>query len=437
MKKRFKPHFFYVNGEYFVNRLFIDGKSIYPAYFPVKEADLQKIYGLTKEEIEQIPVFVDFTLRPENDPVKYQRVITTEDSLKHLNVYDLPLHNPGQHAKVGDLPNWPNIYNLISHIAPDTKPFPTSNFTYKDLLLDYLAKAWKNPQWNLPILVLVSTERSTGKTTFLELIQLMFQTNAKLVKEKELDSQFNRYWGFANFILIDEAKIPKQLMNRIRSESTARRRGINEKYQIQSVVPSFSKFIMASNELDTLAHIDEEENRYFVIEVPPFAPGVEKKEYDKLMVPEVSNFLDYLQNHHVIKTDSEKRMSFEYDDYRTPALEKIIKGSRSSIYLTVEEGLQNLAETYLLGYPDSYVFVFSLTGFRNSVYLNKGAEVQVKKALKSLGVKSSENKVRFTCEYIKEETHTKQYHITVGELRAKFNIAEYAVSDIDPNVVQP
>lgn len=417
----FKPQFFYVNGEYIVNRLFDDGNGITPAYYTVKEADLNKIYGLTEKEINEIPVFADYILRPENNPDVYSREITLDDGFSYLNMYDLPLHSKGKHLEIGNTTNWPTILKFLLHIAPHKKPFPTSRFTYIELMLDYLAIAWRFPKSNLPILSLVSKERSTGKTTFLELIQLMFQTNARLVTEKDLDSEFNRFWGYANYILVDEAQIPKKLMNRIRSESTARRRGIHEKYQTKSIIANFSKFIMASNDIDNFAFIDAEENRYFVIEVPPLPTGIEDSKILDSMQQELPNFLDYLMNHHQIQAAGNTRMTLEFNDYKTPALDKVMNRSKSSVYLKVEEALQYLVENHSCDLADEYVWEFSITNFREWIQLDKGKEEQIKYALRKLGVQNTERKRRFKCA-LNSHTNTNaiKYSIAVGQLRKLF-----------------
>lgn len=421
----FKPQFFYVNGEYIVNRLLDDGTSISPAYFSVKEADLKKICRLTEEEISEIPVFADYILRPENNPDEYSREITLDDGFSYLNMYDLPLHPKGEYQFDGKTTNWPTILKFLLHISPNEKPFPTSRFTYFELIMDYLSVAWRSPKSNLPILALVSRERSTGKTTFLELIQLMFQTNARLVTENDLDSEFNRFWGYANYILVDEAQIPKKLMNRIRSESTASKRGIHEKYQTKSIVANFSKFVMASNDIDNFAFIDVEENRYFVIEVPPLPPGTEDSNILELMHQELPNFLDYLMNHHQIQAGSDTRMTLNFEDYKTPALDRVMNKSKSSINLKVEEALQDLAENYSFDLADEQIWEFSITNFREMLQLDKGKEEQIKKALKHLGVESTENKKRFKCAFNNfRDVNAVKYSISVGQLRTIYKINE-------------
>jgi hypothetical protein len=358
-------------------------------------------------------------LLPENDPVKYQRDIDLGDGLSRFNLYELPVHIGEKHKIInGSTPNWPNIANLILHIAPNEKPFPTSPYTYCELLLDYLALIWRNPKQKVPILVLISKERSTGKSTFLELLRLMFQTNSKMVSVGDLENSFNFNWGMGNVILVDEAYISSKLQSKIRNESTSRTRTINGKYMHQFEVNNYSKFIMASNELETFAEIDKAENRYFVLEVKPFEKGREIAKFTDLMKDELPQFLEYLQNHHQIQSPEVTRFWFDYEAYRTPALEKITLGCKN---IQVEHKVEGLLEDSVAGCwkdcSDDALIEFSISGIRNFLGLNKGADSEIKETLKKLGFNISSVKVEFFCLFNGINTRAIRYSYLLGELR--------------------
>lgn len=420
--KKFVPEIFNIGGEYYLRHLKNDGLSAIPSLSKIKESALESVYNYDAKSKAEIDSYVAFTIYPENNPEKYQRIIDFGDGCRNFNLYELPFHEKGihqmdEHRNV----NWPNILRLLLHIAPDKYPYPSSRYTYFKLLLDYLAIAWRFPQQKLPILVLVSKERSTGKSTFLQLIGLMSQSNARFVSMSDLSSDFNFIWGMANFILVDEAKISKNMMIKIRNESTSRARNINAKFIQQFSIPNYSKFIMASNEIENFADIDDEENRYFVIEVNPFPTGVEDPNYLELIKEELPNFLNYLMEHHQFYTKEEGRFWFNYNDYRTPTLSKIINGSRSPIDLQVEEFLERVCEQYPIEYDDSLIWEFCLTGLRNHLQLSKSSEGEIKSSLKRLGVHCDESKDRFYCVFNRKETHAIRYHISVRELRATFD----------------
>ena len=415
----FIPKVFQVNGEYYAYRLKNDGLSIVPCLEKVKENVLESIYGITESEKLEMQHYAGFELLPENDPEKYRRDIDLGDGLTRFNLYELPDHIGEKHTVInGGYTNWPKILSLILHITPYEKPFPTSPLTYCELLLDYLALMWRNPKQKLPILVFISKERSTGKSTFLELLRLMFQTNSKMVSVSDLENSFNFNWGMGNVILVDEAYISSKLQSKIRNESTSRTRTINGKYMHQFEVNNYSKYIMASNELETFAEIDKAENRYFVIEVKPYEKGREIAKFTDLMKDELPQFIDYLQNHHVIQSQEVTRFWFDYQDYKTPALEKITHGSKNiQISSKVEGLLEDSIDVYWHDCTDDVLIEFSISGIRNFLGLNKGADSEIKVTLKKLGFNMGSAKVEFFCLFNNINTRAIRYSCPLGELR--------------------
>ncbi len=60
-----------------------------------------------------------------------------------------------------------------------------------DLGLDYLQLLYTMPLQKLPILLLVSEERNTGKSTFLNFIKALFEANVTFNTNESFRSQFN------------------------------------------------------------------------------------------------------------------------------------------------------------------------------------------------------------------------------------------------------
>jgi hypothetical protein len=221
-----------------------------------------------------------------------------------------------------------------------------------------------------------------------------------------------------NVILVDEACISSKLQIRIRNESTSRTRTINGKYMHQFEVNNYSKFIMASNEFENFAEIDKAENRYFVIEVMPLEEGTENAKFADQMKEELPQFLDYLQNHHPIQSPEVTRFWFDYESYKTPAFEKITNGKKNSgVTHKVEALLESSVESLWLQYPDETVIHFSISGIRNFLGLNKGADSELKVALRKLGFYVSPVKESFECIFNGRQTRAIRYACYLGELR--------------------
>src|SRR5690606_32260370 len=109
--------------------------------------------------------------------------------------------------------NWDKIENLLRHIF---------NEQY-DLGLDYLTILWKLPTQVLPIFCLVSEERNTGKTTFLNLLKSIFEGNMTLNTNEDFRSRFNSDWAGKLIVAIDEVLLDKKDdSERIKNLSTAK-----------------------------------------------------------------------------------------------------------------------------------------------------------------------------------------------------------------------
>ncbi len=72
--------------------------------------------------------------------------------------------------------DFPNIKKLVSHIFGEQY----------ELGMDYLQLLYLRPVQKLPILLLVSEERNTGKTTFLNFLKALFQRQRNIQHQRGL-----------------------------------------------------------------------------------------------------------------------------------------------------------------------------------------------------------------------------------------------------------
>lgn len=66
------------------------------------------------------------------------------------------------------------------------------------------------PLQKLPILLLVSEERNTGKSTFLNFLKLLFEANVTFNTNENFRSQFNDAWNGKLVIVVDEVLLNKR-----------------------------------------------------------------------------------------------------------------------------------------------------------------------------------------------------------------------------------
>ena len=133
---------------------------------------IRQDYG--KDFLANVPKYDGFCCVPSH--LDYQPVV---GSFK--NKYSPLSHIPAE----GE---WPCIESLVRHIFGDQY----------DLGLDYLQILYTMPLQKLPILLLVSEERNTGKSTFLNFLKLLFEANVTFNTNENFRSQFNDWKNSVN-----------------------------------------------------------------------------------------------------------------------------------------------------------------------------------------------------------------------------------------------
>ena len=124
---------------------------------PWSTAAIYQDYGKDRgnEIISKMPKYVGWANEPSH--TNYQQVIG-----KWLNLYQPLTHEP--RAGV----DFPKTRIFLQHIFGQ----------HYELGLDYLQLLYIQPKQKLPILMLVSRERNTGKSTFLKFLKAIFGRNA-------------------------------------------------------------------------------------------------------------------------------------------------------------------------------------------------------------------------------------------------------------------
>nr|WP_317129799.1 DUF5906 domain-containing protein [Chryseobacterium mulctrae] len=90
-----------------------------------------------------------------------------------------------------------------------------------ELGLDYIKILLQYPIQMLPILCLVSKERSTGKSTFIKWLKSIFGLNMTYIKGDSFSSQFNSDWTSMLIVAIDEVFFEKkEITERLKYLST-------------------------------------------------------------------------------------------------------------------------------------------------------------------------------------------------------------------------
>ncbi|MFD0799608.1 primase-helicase family protein [Maribacter chungangensis] len=200
---------------------------------------------------------------------------------------------------------------------------------HHELGLDYLQLLYTKPVQVLPILCLVSKERSTGKSTFLKWLKAIFENNLTYLTNDSFSSQFNADWANKLLICIDEVLFNKEeLTERIKYLSTTNINKLEAKGKDKREVEFFGKFVLCSNNEDNFIKIDGNETRFWVLKIPVLKK--EKTDFLYQLVSEIPAFLYYLQKRR-LSSEHTTRMWFTPKQIKTAALKKLVQNNRNRV----------------------------------------------------------------------------------------------------------
>lgn len=278
---------------------------------------LQQDYG--KGNIPEIKKYEGFCSVPSH--LDYKREING-----FYNLYEPVTHIPKQGV-------FPCIMKLVRHIFGEQY----------ELGMDYMQLLYTQPLQKLPILLLVSKERNTGKTTFLKFLKAVFQNNVTFNNNEAFRSQFNSDWTGKLIIEVDEAFLTKlQEAERLKNLSTADDYKVEAKGKDKEEINFFGKFVLCSNNELSAIIIDEEETRYWVRKITPLEN--DDTHFLEKLKKEIPAFLYYLL-HRPLTTQQVSRMWFDPSLIRTEALKRIMRYNRDSKIIDIAEVLRDVMDS--------------------------------------------------------------------------------------------
>ena len=288
---------------------------------------LRQDYG--KDYIGSVPKYDGFCTVPEH--IGYRPVVG-----KFLNLYEPIDHVPRQ----GD---FPSIRSLVHHIFGEQY----------ELGMDYLQLLYLQPIQKLPILLLVSEERNTGKSTFLNFLKALFQNNVTFNTNEDFRSQFNSDWAGKLLIVVDEVLLNRREdSERLKNLSTTLSYKVEAKGKDRDEIAFFAKFVLCSNNEYLLVIIDAGETRYWVRKIDRLQS--DDTDFLQKLKAEIPAFLHFLQ-HRTLYTEKESRMWFAPSLLHTEALRKIIRSNRNRLEIEMHELILDIMESVS---TDSFSFCY-------------------------------------------------------------------------------
>ncbi len=255
---------------------------------------------------------------------------------------------PNHVAYRRDIDNFYNEYHPFAHEPCSGYPKHTLVFLNHifgeqlDLGLDYLKVLLLYPIQILPILCLVSTERNTGKTTFLNFLKAIYGSNMTINSNEDFRSNFNAEWANKLIIGVDETFLDrKEDSERIKNLSTSKYYKVEAKGQDRQEIEFFGKFILCSNNEDNFIIIDAKEIRYWIRRLPRLHHA-----NNNLLVEleaEIPVFIHYLLNR-PFSTQCTTRMWFTPQQIATSALKRVKTYNRNKLEVEMSQILLTIVD---------------------------------------------------------------------------------------------
>jgi hypothetical protein len=272
-------------------------------------------YG--RDFLGQIEKFSDFTIAPNNKD--YKRIVNDCYNLYHeFDHESMPIEDYKGEEQ------WKWTKTLVSHIFGGDEAGFERGTRYLKILYDH-------PTQSLPIPVLISKERQTGKTTFVNYLSLLFGANSVIINPQDIGNAFNSTYAEKNVIMIEESHFDsRQSQEKIKNLATQKEISVNQKHVSQYSIPFFGKLIITSNDESKFTKIDEEEIRYWVLKIPSLK-GIANHNILMDLKDEIPAFLCYLNT--LPDPDRTKdRMVFTAEEIQTDALVDVKLESREALH---------------------------------------------------------------------------------------------------------
>ncbi len=324
-----------------------------------------------------------------------------KDNLKNIRAYDGFVNDPDNTASYkSEIDGYKNSYQKCPFV-PRQGDFTTTrkfldhvfgeqfNTGMKIMQLYYLY-----PKKIAPILVLISEERETGKTTFLNYLKMIIGRNMIICGLQDLTSEFNRIIGQSVIIGVEEAQIASKsdIMEKLKAHSTQKYIISNEKYVGKYEVPFYGKFILTSNNEQGFAKIDEPEIRFFIRKLT--RPIEVDHDLELKLLKEIPAFLYFLQ-HDLPEIDfNGSRTGFLRNELDNQWLREVKNESKSDTYHKLKEIVVSVFEDK----EDLYEFYLSAKDVKEFCFADeKNLQIkEIRKCLKNEFKLGNENNMRYT-----------------------------------------
>ena len=287
----------------------------------------------TAKRLYQYKYYEDYTIDPCNE--NYSQEVINPSGYKFFNMYS-PLSYKPVEGK------WPTIEKLLRQI---TKLYGEE---YYQMLLDWITLTYFKPMQFLPIIMLVSKERGTGKTSFLNLLKYIYGNNAVIGGNDLIMSKFNSLLAGKLIVGVDESTLGdnKDVGEALKYMSTARTMHVEMKGKDKKEMPSFCKFVLCSNEIKKGVFIARDEIRFWVMRLTPWEDGIYDTDFDDNLESEIQAFLFAIEQRwkkgQMFVKEKEHRMWFAPSRIYNDDLRKMMEGTNANVEGSLMEYMREM-----------------------------------------------------------------------------------------------
>lgn len=306
--------------------------------------------------IKTLPRFTKAVIEPAH--IDYRRTFQIETELGTYNFFndyeplpfapkpfELPagfIKNPYKYDYT-TIPEIKNIAALMQHIFDNGKNEVGDD--YLQIAWDWFTVMYLHPKERLPAIGLVSKEEGTGKSTLINVFAKFFGTNTTKIDSSRIAAKFNALMGGKVLVYCEETKDDRgQMENILKDLITGFEAVIEKKFGDAEVVPTFCKFLFASNHPDTFMKIGSKSTRFFVNEIKQIPADKKIGNFEELCYMEIP-YLAYFLQKRGIMVPYEDRLWFKPERYENEALSRLRQSSKDN----VERNIEEMAETIFLG----------------------------------------------------------------------------------------
>lgn len=255
-----------------------------------------------------------------NEPgyFNYQPVVNN-----HYNMFKMPTWKPAKGS-------WETIEHYLRHIT-------NGDEQQYQMMLDYFQISLQDPKQKLPIIILLSYEKNTGKSTFYDLLKAVFGENVESVDPSNFELDWNTQWCEKHFVFVDEMEKIKdkdKVGSKLKKLAYFPVISKNKKGHDTETIEWNGRTVLTSNEEAGFIQIDVYEDRYWVIKTPG-RKGEFDPNYVKKIQKQAPYFVHHLMNRE-LHTENENRGWFHPELLHTKALQDIVDNSRPQIEVDLD-----------------------------------------------------------------------------------------------------